>query len=108
MPDLPPMLSQDCVFNPEGTNLTDNFPDSSQIHKIPDNDNTHQMQTRVKIEIFKPKALNVQVILLIPDLVKEAMRHSKRVEAMEKEKKALLANDIWVSVPTPPRKKNRV
>lgn len=34
MPDSPPMLPHDCVFNTKGINLTVVFPISSQVHKI--------------------------------------------------------------------------
>lgn len=44
-------------------------------------------------------------ILPIPNSFKEIMRHAKWVEAMEKEYKALPANDTWVLVPPPPGKK---
>lgn len=59
------------------------------------------MKSRSKRGVFKPKAFIMSVILPIHHSVLEAMEHLKGIEAMEKEYKALLANETWELVPSP-------
>lgn len=89
----PPLLC------PEGINLTLKQPSVSQLHKPTSPNNTHLMQTFVKTGTFKPKALNVPLILPVPSTIRENMQHKEWIKAMGKESDALLRNRTWKFVP---------
>lgn len=98
------------VYDSDGINLTIYLPplsplpqtiiindvkSTSQIHKPPISNNIDSMHVRVKTGVFKPKALNITIILRIHITVKEAMKHKEWMDAMHKELEALMRNGTW-------------
>ncbi|KAH9677665.1 retrovirus-related pol polyprotein from transposon RE1 [Citrus sinensis] len=61
--------------------------------------NTHQMITRSKAGIFKPKIYTAVLTHKEPDTVQEALNDSKWLQAMREEYDALIKNNTWTLVP---------
>ncbi|KAH9684823.1 retrovirus-related pol polyprotein from transposon RE2 [Citrus sinensis] len=61
--------------------------------------NTHQMITRSKAGIFKPKIYTAVLTHKEPDNVQEALNDSKWLQAMREEYDALIKNNTWTLVP---------
>lgn len=76
--------STQTYFNPHRINLKISLPSNLSVHKPNSNDNTHHMQTRATNGIYKPKASNAIVILLVPRNVIKAMKHKEYMEVMGK------------------------
>lgn len=64
--------------------------------------NTHEMQTRSKFSIFKPKAFSATKE---PSTVQEALQIEHCKAAMRDELLALERNSTWSLVPLPPKRK---
>ncbi|KAG8500998.1 hypothetical protein CXB51_003100 [Gossypium anomalum] len=67
--------------------------------------NAHNMITRSKAGIFKPKALSIKAIAYEPCTVEEALADSAWRPAVQVEYDALINNYTWKLVPLPPGRK---
>ena len=57
-----------------------------------DNFNDHQMVTRAKVGVFKPK---VYIATLEPTSMKKSLQDPKWLDAMKEEFNALIKNHMW-------------
>ena len=95
-----PSLSHEPVSNsslPHTLNSPQQQPNNpiTHSHTPP---NTHQMITRSKAGIFKPKVYIADLVHKEPDTVHEALNDSKWLQAMKEEYDALISNDTWILV----------